>query len=83
MLPFSANSANSSSPDSTPRLSMSSAVMTVTGSAPVIFAPLICEPTTTTSSTSESPDSSESCAYTRNGSNMINEYKYLDSKFNF
>ena len=33
--------------------------MTVTGRAPVILAPLICDPTTTTSSTS---DSDSSCA---------------------
>ena len=31
--------------------------MTVTGKTPVIVAPLICEPTTTTSSTFESSDS--------------------------
>jgi len=43
---------NNSSPESTPRASISSAVITDTGSAPVIFAPLICDPTTTTSSTS-------------------------------
>ena len=57
--PFSAKSANSSSPDSIAKLSISSAVMTVTGRAPVILAPLICDPTTTTSSTS---DSDSSCA---------------------
>ena len=53
LLPFSARSANSSSPDSTAKLSISSAVITVTGKEPVILAPLICDPTTTTSSTSE------------------------------
>lgn len=51
--PFSAIAAKSSSPDSTAKPSMSSDVMIETGSAPVIFAPLICEPTTVTSSTSE------------------------------
>ena len=43
---------NNSSPESIPRALISSAVIIDTGSAPVIAAPLICEPTTTTSSTS-------------------------------
>jgi hypothetical protein len=51
--PFSAILATSSSPDSIPRASISSDVIIDTGSEPVIFAPLICEPTTTISSTSE------------------------------
>ena len=58
LLPISASSANNSSPDSTPIPSMSSLVMTVTGRAPVIFAPLICDPTVTTSSTSEAASES-------------------------
>ena len=41
LLPISANSANNSSPDSTPIPSISSVDITVTGRAPVIFAPLI------------------------------------------
>ena len=41
LFPFSASSAKSSSPDSTARLSISSAVITVTGRDPVILAPLI------------------------------------------
>ena len=61
---------NSSSPESIPRASISSDEITDTGSAPVIFAPLICEPTTTTSSTSESFELS--CENT-NGVNNINK----------
>ena len=43
----------SSSPDSIPSPSISSEVIIDTGNDPVIFAPLICEPTTVISSTSE------------------------------
>ena len=50
--------------------------MTETGKAPVILAPLIWEPTTTTSSTSEAFASSLSCAETANGINKINDNKY-------
>ena len=57
LFPFSAKSWKSSSPDSIAKLSISSAVITETGKAPVILAPLICDPTTTTSSTSESDSS--------------------------
>ena len=65
-----------SSPSLTPRASISSAERTVTGSASVIDAPLICEPTTTTSSTSES-ESSLSWATTARGSNKTSENKYF------
>ena len=58
LLPISASSAKSSSPDSTPIPSISSVEITVTGRAPVIFAPLICDPTVTTSSTSETDSES-------------------------
>ncbi len=43
---------NNSSPESIPKASMSSNSMTETGSEPVIFAPLICDPVTVISSTS-------------------------------
>ena len=62
-MPFSAMFSSKSSPESTPRASISSAEITDTGRAPVIDAPLICEPTTTTSSTSEIASAS-SCANT-------------------
>ena len=45
---------NNSSPESIPKASISSDEIIDTGRAPVILAPLICDPTTTTSSTSES-----------------------------
>ncbi len=54
---------NSSSPESTPKASMSSNSMTETGSEPVIFAPLICDPVTVISSTSlEALSAASSCA---------------------
>ena len=84
LLPISANSANSSSPDSTPMPSISSDVITVTGRAPVIFAPLICDPVTTISSTSEALSVSWEKAYVviTNGNiknnflNMFNPLKF-------
>ena len=66
----------SSSPESIPSASISSEVITETGKAPVILAPLIWEPTTTTSSTSEAFASSLSCAETANGINKINDKEY-------
>ena len=56
--PFSGISASSSSPESTPMASMASASSTLTASASDIDAPLICEPTTITSSSAVS----SSCA---------------------
>ena len=55
---------------------MSSADNTVTGKAAVIEAPLICEPTTTTSSTSESVSVSVlSCATNAKGISSKSEHK--------
>ena len=51
--PSSAILSKSSSPESTPSASISSDEIIETGRAPVILAPLICDPTTTTSSTSD------------------------------
>ena len=65
----------SSSPSDTPRASMSSVLMTVTGKTSVIDAPLICDPTTTTSSTSGSDCAKSNVLKAKNIAS--NEYKYL------
>ena len=54
---------NNSSPESIPNASISSNSITETGSEPVIFAPLICDPVTVISSTSaEGFSAASSCA---------------------
>ena len=63
-----------SSPESTPMASISSLEIIDTGRAPVIFAPLICDPTTTTSSTSLSFVES-SCANATKDSGRTNRPK--------
>ena len=50
--PCSTRFSTNSSPSDTPRASISSMLITVTGRTPVMFAPFICVPTTTISSTS-------------------------------
>ena len=54
---------------------MSSVLMTVTGKTSVIDAPLICDPTTTTSSTSGSDCAKIAVLNAKNIANS--EYKYL------
>ena len=61
-IPFSAMFSNNSSPESTPKDSISSNSITETGKEPVILAPLICEPVTVISSTSLLADAASSCA---------------------
>ena len=46
---------SNSTPESSPKISISSDEITETGSAVLIEAPLICEPSTTTSSSCASP----------------------------
>ena len=72
--PCSTKFSTNSSPSLTPKASISSALKTVTGSASVIDAPLICEPTTTTSSTSESV---LSCAIAATGRSNAKEKIYF------
>ena len=80
-IPFSAMFSNNSSPESTPKDSISSNSITETGKEPVILAPLICEPVTVISSTSLLADAS-SCAKPEveivSAKNAVTIYFFID-----